>query len=191
MSETQNERTASVVSLLIRLVVGVVLFTAGLDKVISIIGGSVGYGTFIQGFVDGIKESWAYNWPFRALIYAFAAILPWAEIKSIPSERPNRHEGTGPYTMLMLASGPRGSCAASAEPFQCATQGLIDPSQLLGGQGELLSHLLLARGTNLLRPVAELRRVLRIVLDPVGQQRAHLVEVGHHCHLIPPKAAPR
>ncbi len=80
MNEAQKENTASVVSLLIRLVVGVVLFMAGLDKLISIIGGSVGYGTFIQGFVDGIKESWAYNWPFRALIYAFAAILPWAEI---------------------------------------------------------------------------------------------------------------
>jgi uncharacterized membrane protein YphA (DoxX/SURF4 family) len=80
MSETENERTASVVSLLIRLVVGVVLFAAGLGKAINIIGGSVGYGTFIQGFVDGIKESWAYNWPFRALIYVFAAILPWAEL---------------------------------------------------------------------------------------------------------------
>ena len=79
MSETQDERTASVVSLLIRLVVGVVLLFAGIDKLINIIGGSIGYGAFIQGFVDGIKESWAYNWPFRALIYVFAAILPWAE----------------------------------------------------------------------------------------------------------------
>ncbi len=80
MNEEEKEKTASVVSLLIRLVVGVVLLFAGIGKLINIIGGSVGYGTFIQGFVDGIKESWAYNWPFRALIYAFAAVLPWAEI---------------------------------------------------------------------------------------------------------------
>ena len=75
----QKEKTASVASLLIRLVVGVVLLFAGIAKLIGIIGGTVGYGTFIQNFVDGIKESWVYNWPFRALIYAFAALLPWLE----------------------------------------------------------------------------------------------------------------
>jgi uncharacterized membrane protein YphA (DoxX/SURF4 family) len=79
MDGAQKEQTASVVSLLIRLVVGVVLLFAGIEKWINIIGGSVGYGAFIQGFVDGIKDSWAHNWPFRALIYAFAAVLPWAE----------------------------------------------------------------------------------------------------------------
>ena len=78
-NQPQTERTASVVSLLIRLVVGVVLLFAGIGKLINIIGGSVAYGAFIQGFVDGIKDSWAYNWPFRALIYVFAAVLPWAE----------------------------------------------------------------------------------------------------------------
>lgn len=75
----QKEKTASVVSLLIRLVVGVVLLFAGIAKLVMIIGGTVGYGTFIQSFVDGIKGTWAYNWPFRALMYAFAALLPWLE----------------------------------------------------------------------------------------------------------------
>ena len=79
MNEAQKDNTPSVVSLLIRLVVGVVLFTAGVNKLINIIGGSVGYGAFIQGFVDGIKGTWAYNWPFRALMYPFFAVLPWAE----------------------------------------------------------------------------------------------------------------
>ena len=75
----QKEKTASVVSLLIRLVVGVVLLFAGIAKLIMIIGGTVGYGTFIQNFVDGIKGTWAYSWPFRALMYAFFALLPWLE----------------------------------------------------------------------------------------------------------------
>ncbi|MBN1916717.1 MAG: DoxX family protein [Verrucomicrobia bacterium] len=75
----KTEKTASVVSLLIRLVVGVVLLFAGINKLITIIGGTVGYGTFIQNFVDGVKGTWAYNWPFRAFMYAFFALLPWLE----------------------------------------------------------------------------------------------------------------
>jgi uncharacterized membrane protein YphA (DoxX/SURF4 family) len=78
-SKEQKEKTASVVSLLIRLVVGVVLLFAGIGKLITIIGGTVGYGAFIQNFVNGVKGTWAYNWPFRALMYAFFALLPWLE----------------------------------------------------------------------------------------------------------------
>jgi len=82
------KETASVVSLLIRLVVGVVLLFAGIGKLVGIFGafGSSGfrggfsnYGDFIEGFISGIKDSWAYNWPFRALMYPFFALLPWVE----------------------------------------------------------------------------------------------------------------
>ena len=85
MNETHSgtspdpKETASVVSLLIRLVVGVVLLFAGIDKLMKILGGTVGYGDFIEGFISGIKDSWAYNWPFRALMYPFFALLPWVE----------------------------------------------------------------------------------------------------------------
>jgi uncharacterized membrane protein YphA (DoxX/SURF4 family) len=77
--KNQKEKVASVVSLLIRLVVGVVLLFAGIGKWIKIVGGDPGYGRLIQNFVDGIKDSWAYHWPFRALMYAFFALLPWLE----------------------------------------------------------------------------------------------------------------
>ena len=80
MNEADKERTASVVSLLIRLVVGVILFFAGLSKAISLIGGSVGYGDFIGNFLGGVKGTWAYNWPFRAFMYIFFALLPWLEL---------------------------------------------------------------------------------------------------------------
>ncbi|HUT26203.1 MAG TPA: DoxX family membrane protein [Sumerlaeia bacterium] len=75
----KEEKTASVVSLLIRLVVGVVLLFAGINKLIMIFSGEPGYGRLIQNFVDGVKGTWAYNWPFRAFMYAFFALLPWLE----------------------------------------------------------------------------------------------------------------
>ena len=34
-------------------------------------------------------------------------VLSRVEIRSIPSERPNRHDGTGPHTLLLLPAGPR------------------------------------------------------------------------------------
>ena len=94
MNETHSgkspdpKETASVVSLLIRLVVGVVLLFAGIGKLIGILGafvaGGIGggfgyYGDFIAGFISGIKDSWANNWPFRAFMYPFFALLPWLE----------------------------------------------------------------------------------------------------------------
>lgn len=77
ITEVQKQRNASVVSLLIRLVLATVFIVAGARKIIAIVEG--GYFDWIKGFAYGFRSYFMYAWPFRALLYAFAAVLPWLE----------------------------------------------------------------------------------------------------------------
>jgi uncharacterized membrane protein YphA (DoxX/SURF4 family) len=71
------ERTASVVSLLIRLTLAVIFGVAAGGKIVSIVEG--GYWSWVGGFVNSFENSFLYMWPFRALLYVFSALLPWFE----------------------------------------------------------------------------------------------------------------
>ncbi|GEM_PF-1339991 len=77
ITEAQKQRNASVVSLLIRLVLATVFIVAGVKKIVAIVGG--GYFDWIKSFTYGFDSYFIYAWPVRALLYVFAAVLPWLE----------------------------------------------------------------------------------------------------------------
>jgi len=77
ITEAQKQRNASVVSLLIRLVLATVFTVAGVKKIVGIVEG--GYFDWTKSFAYGFHSSFIYAWPFRALLYVFAAVLPWLE----------------------------------------------------------------------------------------------------------------
>jgi len=77
LTEAQKQRNASVVSLLIRLVLATVFIVAGITKIIGIV--NTGYLDWVKGFASGFDGLFLYAWPFKALLYLFAALLPWLE----------------------------------------------------------------------------------------------------------------
>jgi uncharacterized membrane protein YphA (DoxX/SURF4 family) len=77
ITEVQKQQNASVVSLLIRLVLATVFSVAGITKLVNIV--SHGYGGWIETFTSGFKGVFLYAWPFKALLYVFAVLLPWLE----------------------------------------------------------------------------------------------------------------